>query len=147
MTIFLMKSYCLTWGERVSVMSQPCFSGCQHNTVCPHRAVPFCPGNASVVVSGVCQAFYVHMGLVIRPKSRSLKLNPRRMSWRNLCFPSLWSSSFLELSLCTQTGWVPQGSSEVPSMPWGASQDRAAGWPVLLGCAELLTDPDFFEEC
>lgn len=78
-------------------------------------------------------------------QKQSLKLNPRRLSWRNLCFPTLCSSSFLELSLCTQTGWVPQGSSEVPSMPWGAlpgQSSRLASAPG--GCAELLTDPDFW---
>lgn len=130
-------------------MSQPCFSGCKHNSLFAPKgeffAVLAALGCLSVVGSGVCQAFYVHMELLMRPKSRSLKLNPRRLSWRNLCFPALCSSSLLELSLCTQPGWVPQGSSEVPSMPWGAlpgQSSRLASAPG--GCAELLTDPDFW---
>lgn len=141
-----MKSGCLMWGKG--------FLSCHSHVSVAVNTATSLPPKGSSLLSWEClfscrvrclPGFYVHVGLLMRSKNLSLKPNQRRFSWRNLCFPALCSSSFLELYLCTQTGWVPQGSSEVPSMPWGAlpgQSSRLASAPG--GCAELLTHPDFW---
>lgn len=122
-----MKSYYLMWGKGFLLCCSH-VSVAVNTTAClPQRRVPCCLGNASLVVgSGVCQAFYVHMGLLMRPKSRSWKLNPRRLSWRNLCFPALWSSSFVECPSVLRLAGCLRGVVKALPCPEEPSQDRAA---------------------
>lgn len=82
-----------------------------------------------------CQVFYVDVGVLMRPESRTVTLKLNRLFWRNLCFQSLCSGSFLELFLCTQT-WPPAPRGAGRSLP---SNDKPAvkGQSSRLGIAAV----------
>lgn len=129
-------------GEKVSVMSQPCFSGCPTTSCLPPKGSSLLSWECLFSWRARClPGFLCAHGAFDKTQKQVLETKLKKIVLKELLLSCPVISSSLELSLCTQAGWVPQGSSEVPSMPWAAlpgQSSRLASAPGLCRATHWL---------